>query len=84
MRRDRLDRGESCCAPPCRRTPITLGALAGICCERTGVVNIGIEGMMLTAAFCGFMAALFAHQALANAVLSLAVGVAGGDRSAAG
>jgi len=35
--------------------PITLGALSGIMCERSGIVNIGIEGMMLTAAFTGFM-----------------------------
>lgn len=35
--------------------PITLGALSGIMCERSGIVNIGIEGMMLTAAFAGFM-----------------------------
>jgi ABC-type uncharacterized transport system permease subunit len=35
--------------------PITLGALSGILCERSGIVNIGIEGMMLTSAFTGFM-----------------------------
>ncbi len=35
--------------------PITFGALSGIFCERSGIVNIGIEGMMLMAAFAGFM-----------------------------
>ncbi|MBN2304686.1 MAG: ABC transporter permease [Anaerolineae bacterium] len=35
--------------------PITFGALSGLLCERSGIVNIGIEGMMLMAAFTGFM-----------------------------
>jgi len=39
-------------------TPITLGALAGIVCERSGVVNIGIEGTMLFSACLGFVAAI--------------------------
>lgn len=30
---------------------ITLGALTGLTCERTGVINIGIEGQLLTSAF---------------------------------
>ena len=34
-----------------RAVPLTLGALSGILCERAGIVNIAIEGMMLTAAF---------------------------------
>ena len=36
-------------------TPIALGAMAGLWCERAGVVNIGIEGMMLSSAAIGFM-----------------------------
>jgi general nucleoside transport system permease protein len=34
-----------------RSVPITFGALSGILCERAGVVNIAIEGMLLFGAF---------------------------------
>jgi simple sugar transport system permease protein len=36
-----------------KAVPLTLGALSGILCERAGVVNIAIEGMMLMAAMVG-------------------------------
>ena len=40
-------------------TPLILGALCGLIGERTGVVNIGIEGQMLLAAFFAFLANVF-------------------------
>jgi len=43
--------------------PIALGSLCGIMNERSGIVNIGIEGMMLSGAFAGFLAAGLFHQA---------------------
>jgi simple sugar transport system permease protein len=37
------------------KSPLVLGAMCGLLCERSGVINIGIEGQMLMSAFLSFM-----------------------------
>ena len=49
-------------------TPIAFGALSGVMCERVGVINIGIEGMLLTGAFMG---------AVMGTILGPVLGIAG-------
>jgi ABC-type uncharacterized transport system permease subunit len=45
-----------------RSVPITFGALAGVLCERSGVVNIAIEGMLLSAAFSSAIVGSVTHS----------------------
>ncbi len=53
--------------------PLILGALSGILCERSGIINIGIEGMMLAGAFAAFVAKVATNEWALYA--SLGVGV---------
>lgn len=54
--------------------PLVLAAMVGIIGERTGVVNIGIEGQMLMAAFASFFGSVFTG----NIYLGILIGISAG------
>jgi general nucleoside transport system permease protein len=54
-------------------TPIGIGALCGFLNERSGVVNIGIEGMMISSAFAAWWVAALAAQVLPGAAGPLGI-----------
>jgi ABC-type uncharacterized transport system permease subunit len=55
-------------------TPLLFGALGGIISERSGVINVGLEGMMLMGAFFG----IFAADVFDSWFLGMLAGVAAG------
>ncbi|MBM3689298.1 MAG: ABC transporter permease [Actinobacteria bacterium] len=54
--------------------PLILAAMVGIVCERSGVINIGIEGQMLMSAFAGF----FGAAVTGNLILGTLIGIGTG------
>ncbi len=59
-------------------TPLVLGALCGLLCERSGVINIGIEGQMLFGAFIGFLANVYTGNLIMAIVAALLAGALSG------
>ena len=55
-------------------TPLLFGALGGIMSERSGVINVGLEGMMLMGAFFG----IYGADATGSWFLGMLVGLAAG------
>jgi simple sugar transport system permease protein len=56
--------------------PLILTALAGLYAERSGVVDIGLEGKLLAAAFCGASAAAVTGSAMLGLLAAVGIGVA--------
>ncbi|NDR57003.1 ABC transporter permease [Aliiruegeria sabulilitoris] len=64
-------------------TPILLAAIGELVVERAGVLNLGVEGMMITGAICGFAISIetqsaalgFIAAAIAGAAISMLFGL---------
>jgi ABC-type uncharacterized transport system permease subunit len=58
--------------------PTALAALGETVCERAGVLNLGLEGMMLSGALGAFLGAYYAHSPVVGTLCGVVVGVAMG------
>lgn len=58
-------------------TPLILGSMAGVMCEKTGVINVAIEGQMLFGAFAGALFGTIASSWIGLVAAVLVGGVVG-------
>lgn len=56
-------------------TPLILGALCGLICERSGIINIGIEGQMLISAFTAFLTTAYTGNIIFGVVIGILTGM---------
>ena len=56
-------------------TPLLLSAIGETVVERSGVLNLGVEGMMAVGAVCGFGAALMTGSPLVGVLAAIVAGV---------
>jgi simple sugar transport system permease protein len=64
-------------------TPLILGTLGVLVCERAGVLNLGIEGIMVAGAFTGWLAVWLGHGLWAGMAVAALTGMAFGALHAA-
>ena len=57
-----------------KATPLIYAALGGVISERSGVINIGLEGMMAIGAFTAVVASYGTHQPLLGILAGIAAG----------
>ncbi|MEL6293040.1 MAG: ABC transporter permease [Pseudomonadota bacterium] len=57
-------------------TPVLLAAIGELVVERAGVLNLGVEGMMITGAVCGFIIAVNSGSPLLGFVMAAVGGAA--------
>jgi simple sugar transport system permease protein len=55
-------------------TPLLFAALGGIICERSGVINIALEGMMLMGAYFGIFGADVLHSWVLGCLVAMVAG----------
>src|SRR5499427_11068440 len=56
-------------------TPLVFAALGGMFCERAGVINIALEGMMLVGAFGAAVGTLVTHSPWLGSACGVGAGV---------
>ena len=56
-------------------TPLTFAAIGGLFCERSGVINVALDGMLLTGAYFGIWAVDWSHRWYVGLLVAMLAGM---------